>query len=164
MGIIDKITGTKRIELSEIERISHPLRNLDSLDPLMEKIGDARFVLLGEATHGTHEFYTWRSKITQRLIKEKGFNFIAVEGDWPQCYRLNRYVKGYQNAGLNAKEVLQEFNRWPSWMWANWEIVALAEWLKNHNQTIKAGKKVGFYGLDVYGLWESLDAIVQYVE
>lgn len=165
MGILDKITGLKKGEVADqVKEISYPLDNMKSLDPLMEKIGNARFVLLGEATHGTHEFYTWRTKISQRLIKEKGFGFIAVEGDWPQCYKLNRYVKGYPNSGLSARDVLEGFVRWPSWMWANWEVVALAEWLKAHNQTVGENKKVGFYGLDVYGLWESLEAIANYVE
>src|SRR5690606_36896572 len=97
------------------------------LDPLMERISGARFVLLGEASHGTSEFYTWRTRITQRLIREKGFSLITVEGDWPDCYRVNRYVKGYDGAGSTAYEVLNAFTRWPTWMWANREVVHLAE-------------------------------------
>ena len=159
---------SKKINVEEItEQIrmnSYKLHDLPSIDPLMEKIGDARFVLLGEATHGTHEFYTWRTKITKRLIEEKGFNFIGVEGDWPDCYKINRYIKDFSFSGNSAKDVLREFNRWPTWMWANWEIVALVEWLKRFNSLSEAPKKVGFYGLDVYSLWESLDAIVKYIE
>jgi erythromycin esterase-like protein len=134
------------------------------LDQLLDRIGDAHYVLLGEASHGTHEYYTWRSQISKRLIMEKGFNFIAVEGDWPDCYHINRYIKGYADAGANALEVLKNFNRWPTWMWANWEIVALTEWLRKHNQSLSYGKKVGFYGLDVYSLWESLDAMMNYLK
>src|SRR5947207_2920028 len=88
---------------------STPLADERDLDPLMERIGEARFVLLGEASHGTSEFYTWRTRITQRLIREKGFSFIAVEGDWPDCYRVNRYIKGYDGAGGTAYDVLHAF-------------------------------------------------------
>jgi len=103
-----------------IKEYMYPLDETDeALDPLIERIGDARFVLLGEASHGTSEYYRWRTRITHRLIIEKGFNFIGVEGDWPDCYHVNRYVKGYQNAGESAREVLYEFHRWPTWMWAN---------------------------------------------
>lgn len=134
------------------------------LDPLMERIGGARFVLLGEASHGTSEFYTWRTRITQRLIREKGFSFIAVEGDWPDCYRVNRYVKGYDGAGSTAYEVLNAFTRWPTWMWANREVVHLAEWLRGHNEPLAPDQRVGFYGLDVYSLWDSMDAVVGYLK
>jgi erythromycin esterase len=148
--------------------MTHKLENFDrkDLDALLECIGDARYVLLGEASHGTSEFYTWRAKITKRLVTEKGFSFIAVEGDWPDCYRVNRYAKGMKNSGSSAYEVLHAFSRWPTWMWANREIVDLIEWLKSHNNKVieKEDKKVGFYGLDVYSLWESLDAVIQYLK
>jgi erythromycin esterase len=142
----------------------YKLQTSADLDPLLERIGDSRFVLLGEATHGTHEYYTWRTAISKRLIEEKGFSFIAVEGDWPDCYRINRFVKGYQNAGTIALDVLREFSRWPTWMWANWEIVALTEWLRKHNEHLPQEEKVGFYGLDVYSLWESMENILKYLE
>lgn len=161
---------TKRMDASAeteamefIKEKSYPLEILEDLDPLFEKIGDGRIVMLGEASHGTHEYYAWRIYITQRLIREKGFNFIAVEGDWPDCYRLNRYIKNYSGSGNSAREVLTAFNRWPTWMWANWEIVALAEWLFNYNKDIPSDKKAGFYGLDVYSLWESMEAIMNYL-
>ena len=144
--------------------IATPLEDKADLDPLLKYIGDAKYVLLGEASHGTHEYYTWRMKITQRLIEEKGFSFVAVEGDWPDCYRLNRYVKNYLHSGKSAKEVLGAFNRWPTWMWANWEVVAFAEWMKKYNKDLSVDKKIGFYGLDVYSLWESMDAIIKYLE
>lgn len=135
------------------------LRDDQSLDPLMERIGDARFVLLGEASHGTSEYYTWRTRISKRLIQEKGFRFIAVEGDWPDCYELNRYIKGRIDSNMTARDVVHRFDRWPTWMWANWEVVALAEWMRKFNASRPEVEKVGFYGLDVYSLWESLDAI-----
>ncbi|HEY8164811.1 MAG TPA: erythromycin esterase family protein [Gemmatimonadaceae bacterium] len=147
---------------TEIQRLSHPLNSPKDLDPLLDRIGDAHYVLLGEATHGTSEFYTWRSEISKRLILEKGFSFIAVEGDWPDCMRVNRYVKGVE--GKSAEEVLHAFARWPTWMWANREIVHLAEWLREHNDLALDERKAGFYGLDVYSLWESMDAVVSYLD
>jgi erythromycin esterase len=148
--------------VEDAERIAHPLEQNQDLDALIDQIGGARFVLLGEASHGTSEFYSWRARLSQRLIEEKGFSFIAVEGDWPDCYKINRYVKNYENAGQSAYETLQAFDRWPSWMWANWEVAALAEWMRNYNQ--RSGRAAGFYGLDVYSLWESMRSVMQYLE
>lgn len=150
--------------VARVKDASRPLESADDLDPLLDQIGDARFVLLGEASHGTSEFYTWRAELSRRLIREKGFSFIAVEGDWPDCYRVNRYIKGYSDAGRSAEEVLHAFERWPTWMWANREIVALTEWLRDHNRDLAAEQQVGFYGLDVYSLWESMSAVVEYLE
>src|SRR5436190_19384445 len=125
--------GDERGDLTrQILTLSFPLEEPDDLDPLLERVGDARYVLLGEASHGTHEYYLWRARISRRLIDEKGFRFIAVEGDWPDCFRVNRYVHG-EFPDATAEEVLRGFDRWPTWMWANWEIVALAEWLRRHN-------------------------------
>ncbi|MDP4216574.1 MAG: erythromycin esterase family protein [Bacteroidota bacterium] len=147
-----------------IRQWAYPLTDRDSLDPLFKRIGDARIVMLGEASHGTHEYYNWRSYISRRLIEEKGFQFIAVEGDWPDCYRLNRYIKNYTDQGKGAFNVLHSFDRWPTWMWANWEVIALADWLQQYNRALPATRKVGFYGLDVYSLWESLENIMQYLQ
>jgi len=152
------------MNIEKLYKASHKLDTDHDLDVLIERIGDARYVLLGEASHGTSEYYTWRSKISRRLIEEKGFSFIAVEGDWPDCYMVNRYIKGYPDSGTTAKEVLKTFDRWPTWMWANWEVVALTEWLKTHNERVPKEKKAGFYGLDVYSLWESMEAIIKYLE
>jgi erythromycin esterase-like protein len=124
----------------------------------------AKYVLLGEASHGTHEYYTWRTAISKRLIVEKDFSFIAVEGDWPDCYRINRFVKGFSDAGTTAVDVLRQFKRWPTWMWANWEVAALMEWLREYNKSRPMDKKIGFYGLDVYSLWESMEVIVNYLK
>ena len=140
------------------------LQTSKDLDRLLNDIGDRSIVMLGEASHGTHEFYTWRTAISKRLIEEKDFNFIAVEGDWPDCYKINRYVKGYKDAGINIKDVLMNFDRWPTWMWANWEVAALAEWLHDHNTKLSANKKIGFYGLDVYSLWDSMYEMVNYLD
>ena len=150
--------------LANIENESLRLQGAIDLDPLMSRIGDSRYVLLGEASHGTHEYYTWRAEISKRLIQEKGFSFIAVEGDWPDCFAINRWVKGYADAGDSIVDVLHQFDRWPTWMWANWEVAALAEWMRSHNKRLQQDRKVGFYGLDVYSLWESMEIIVDYLE
>jgi erythromycin esterase-like protein len=148
----------------QIRELARPLDGPDDLDPLLDRIGDARFVLLGEASHGTADYYNWRTRISRRLIAEKGFSFIAVEGDWPDCYRVNRYVRGLDDAAGNAREVLHAFERWPTWMWANEEVVALAEWMRSHNDRRPAKQRAGFYGLDVYSLWESLYAVMAYLQ
>jgi erythromycin esterase len=149
--------------LDDLRALKRPLSSPADLEPLLDLIGDARFVLLGEATHGTSEFYDWRTEISKRLILEKGFSFIAVEGDWPDCYSVNRYVKGH-GAAPSADEVLHAFARWPTWMWANREVVALAEWLRAHNIQLPEQRRVGFYGLDVYSLWESMAAVIEYLD
>ena len=140
------------------------LSTASDLDALLDRVGNSRIVMLGEASHGTHEFYTWRTAITKRLITEKGFSFVAVEGDWPDCYELNRYVKCYHDTCKSAPEALKAFTRWPTWMWANWEVTALLGWMKDHNTSLGANKRVGFYGLDVYSLWESMETLVGYLQ
>jgi len=142
-----------------VRSLCRPLRSPADLDPLLARVGDAACVLLGEASHGTHDYYTWRAEISKRLIVEKGFSFIAVEGDWPDCYRVNQFIKG--DTGTSARETLHAFSRWPTWMWANEEMVELAAWLRQHNDGCE--KKVGFYGLDVYSLWESLYRVLGYL-
>lgn len=152
-------------KIEELLKInSSSLENLGDLDPLIDLIGDAKYVLLGEASHGTHEYYTWRAKITQRLIQEKGFSFVGVEGDWPDCYRLNRYAKGYLDSEKDIYTVMNEFKRWPTWMWANWETAAFIDWLKAYNLDFAADKRIGFYGLDVYSFRDSMNSIIQYLE
>jgi erythromycin esterase-like protein len=134
-----------------------------NVDRLVEEIGDANYVLLGEASHGTSEFYVWRSRITAKLIAEKGFSFVGVEGDWPDCHRINRHVKG--RTGNGAYDVLSEFGRWPQWMWANWEVHEFIEWLRKHNSENEGEREdVGFYGLDVYSLFDSMERVVEYLE
>ncbi|HSP20956.1 MAG TPA: erythromycin esterase family protein [Planococcus sp. (in: firmicutes)] len=138
---------------------AQPFRSVEDLAPILEAIGDAKFVLLGEATHGTSEFYTWRAALTKKLIQEKGFSLIAIEGDWPSAQRVNRYIKNFSEEEKQPREVLQVFKRWPTWMWANEEIANFIYWLKMHNQTNHP--KVGFYGIDVYSLWESIEEIIR---
>jgi erythromycin esterase-like protein len=147
-----------------LAELARPLASPDDLDPLLDAIGNSRFVLLGEASHGTSEFYTWRAMLSRRLIEERGFSFIAVEGDWPDCYQVNRYIRGMPGAGRNAQAVLHAFERWPTWMWANREVVELTEWLRGYNRSAAPERQVGFYGLDVYSLWDSMRAVMEYLQ
>ncbi|RYZ15597.1 MAG: erythromycin esterase family protein, partial [Chitinophagaceae bacterium] len=142
----------------------HPLNTSKDFNALLADADDRPVVMLGEASHGTHEYYTWRTALSKRLIEEKGFRFIAVEGDWPDCYKINRYVKGYPDAGDSIHAVLRNFDRWPTWMWANWEVAALAEWLRDWNSQRPMEQRVGFYGLDVYSLWDSMRTLQEYLE
>lgn len=156
--------GQKLARIAAIRGAAKLLRTHADLDPLLERIGDARFVLLGEATHGTSEFYRWRTAITRRLVEEHDFSFVAVEGDWPDCYRVNRFVKQLHDSTESAEEVLHAFARWPTWMWANREVAELVEFLRAHNARHSWDRQVGFYGLDVYSLWESMSAVVEYLD
>ena len=141
-----------------------PLRDVSHLDDLIHSAGDKKLVLLGESTHGTSEYYTWRAEISKRLIKEKQFSFIAVEGDWATIYRLNAYVKGLPESGNSAREIMRSFNRWPVWMWANTETEELVEWLRDYNKDLPENQKIGFYGMDVYGQWDALFDLLEYAE
>src|ERR1700732_2271777 len=133
-------------------------------DPLIGRIGEARFALLGEGSHGTHEFYCERAEITKRLIAEKDFTAVAVEADWPDAYRLNRYVGGASD-DVDAVEALADFRRFPTWMWRNTVGVEVIEWLRAYNEALPPGaEKVGFYGLDLYSLHASMKAVLRYLE
>ena len=133
-------------------------------DELLDRIGAARIVLLGEASHGSHEFYAERARITRRLIEERGFTAIAIEGDWPDAYRVNRYVRG-AGRDRDAEEALGGFRRFPTWMWRNADVLELVGWLRDHNDGVEhAARRVGFYGLDLYSLYESIEAVIAYLE
>lgn len=147
----------------EIQKTSKPIKTMEDLDMVVQAVGDSEIVMLGEASHGTSEFYTMRAEITKKLIKEKGFSFIAVEGDWPSCYTLNRYIKHKADAPANAREALKDFNRWPTWMWANEEVANLAQWLHDYNRNKEDQDQIGFYGIDVYSLWESMEEIISHL-
>jgi erythromycin esterase-like protein len=149
--------------LDDLRNLAMPLRDADDLDPLIARIGNARVVMLGEASHGTREFYTWRTALTRRLIEERGFSFVAVEGDWPDSYRINRFVKGYPGTPARPAEALDTFRRWPTWMWANEEVRDLIGWFRGHNDRRPEKEKVGFYGLDVYSLWDSLHEVMAFL-
>ncbi len=151
---LDQYLARKAVNLSEG----------NDLDKLIEKASDKRLVLLGEASHGTHEYYKWRGKISKRLISEKGFNFILVEGDFASLYELNRYVKGIDKDSSSAIDVLSKLDRWPQWMWGNHETAKLAQWLKEHNKNLPMEKRAGFYGMDVYDEWRSKRVVIDFLK
>ncbi len=148
-----------------VRQAAQPLvGEIEDYDPLIEGIGDARLVLIGEASHGTHEFYRERAQITKRLIKEKGFTAVAVEADWPDAYRVNRYVRGAGN-DADAVEALSGFKRFPSWMWRNADVLDFVGWLRTYNDDLpETAAKVGFYGMDLYSLHTSIEAVLTYLD
>lgn len=135
----------------------------DDFDPLLDLAGEAGFVLLGEASHGTHEFYATRAEITKRLIHEKGFQAVAVEADWPDAHRVNEYVRG-RNKDLGPSQALSGFTRFPVWMWRNRDVETFVDWLRNYNDARPAhAPQVGFYGLDLYSMNRSRAEVVRYL-
>jgi erythromycin esterase-like protein len=132
-------------------------------DGLLDLVGDASYVLLGEATHGTREFYAERARITERLIREKGYTAVAVEADWPDAWRVNRYVRG-ESRDANAVEALGGFQRFPSWMWRNTEVAGFADRLRAHNAAVDPARRVGFYGLDLYSMFTSVQEVLRYLD
>lgn len=148
-----------------LREAAHPLTGkADDYDPLMQLIGDARFVLIGEASHGTHEFYEHRAEITKRLVWEKGFTAVAVEADWPDAYRVNRYVRSVSE-DTTSEEALAGFDRFPTWMWRNTVVVNFIDWLREYNTLLPPNAtKVGFYGLDLYSLFGSIKEVLGYLD
>jgi erythromycin esterase-like protein len=144
----------------DVRALAQPLHDEADLDSVLERIGDARIVAIGEASHGTHEYYAWRAALTRRLIEERGFGFVAVEGDWPDCYRVNRSVQLRPGADDDPRDALDAFERWPTWMWANDDVVDFCRWLRGVNAGRDPGERVGFYGIDVYSLWDSMHAVI----
>ncbi len=148
--------------LESIRKAARPLtEDAPDFDELVSRLGDAQVVLLGEATHGTHEFYRERARITKRLITEKGFSAIAVEADWPDAYRVNRYVHGAPE-DADAERALGGFERFPTWMWRNAEVLDFVGWLRAHNDSVTP--PVGFYGLDLYSLFRSIEEVIAYLD
>lgn len=147
-----------------IARAAQPLAaGAGRFDALLERIGDVRFVLLGEASHGTHEFYEARAEITRRLIAEKGFDAVAVEADWPDALRVSRYARG-ASEDVDGNAALGGFERFPRWMWRNREVLAFVEWLRRENARRFDEERVGFYGLDLYSLRSSMASVVAYLD
>jgi erythromycin esterase-like protein len=150
--------------LQLIREHAHVLEDApQDFDPLLELIGDAPLVLLGEASHGTHEFYRARADITRRLITEKGFASVAVEGDWPDSYRVNRFVRGASD-DADAEEALAGFRRFPTWMWRNADVLDFVGWLREYNDARPPAERAGFYGLDLYSLFSSIEAVLGYLD
>ncbi len=149
---------------TRIRRAALPLEGSRDLDALLERIGAASLVLLGEASHGTDEFYRLRADITRRLIEERGFNAVAAEADWPDAYRVNRFVRGDQS-DVDAETALSGFMRFPTWMWRNTVVRDFVAWLRSHNDARRsAEERVGFYGLDLYSLHGSIEAVLEYLD
>jgi erythromycin esterase-like protein len=135
----------------------------DGFGSLLERVGDAALVLIGEASHGTHEFYAARAELTKALILRNGFNLVAVEADWPDAYRANRWVR-HASVDGDAEAALGDFTRFPRWMWRNRDVVAFLDWLRGHNQSLNDRSRVGFYGLDLYSLHTSIDMVLAYLD
>jgi erythromycin esterase-like protein len=149
--------------INAIRQSAHPLTgDAADFDPLLEMIGDSRFVLLGEATHGTHEFYRLRAQISKRLITDKGFTAVAVEADWPDAYRINQFIR-FEGADEDAVDALAGFQRFPAWMWRNADVLDFVGWLRNYNEH-RHSKRVGFYGLDLYSLHASIRAVLDFLD
>jgi len=148
-----------------IAQAAFPIRGeRTDTDPLLERLGGAEIVLLGEASHGTHEFYAERAKITRRLIEERGFNAVAVEADWPDAYRINCFVRG-ESDDSDAETALGDFQRFPRWMWRNQDVLEFVRWLRDYNDSLPAGAaKTGFYGIDLYSLSRSIEAVITYLD
>jgi erythromycin esterase-like protein len=158
--------------IDALEKVAQPLQGTgDDYHALINAAKNKKFVLLGEATHGTAEFYRTRAEITQQLILEEGFDAVAVEADWPDAYRVNRYVYG-TSEDTDTDAALSSFERFPIWMWRNTEVLAFVTWLRSYNEdtrkfkdkTDRSGEPVGFYGLDLYSMTTSMSAVLAYLE
>jgi erythromycin esterase-like protein len=151
--------------INAIATTAHPMEgSLKDFDPILDLVGDAQLVLIGEASHGTHEFYRRRAELTKRLILEKGFSAVTAEADWPDAYRVNRFARGIGN-DTEAVEALGGFKRFPTWMWRNADVVDFIGWLREHNDKVTdPARKVGFYGLDLYSLHASIAAVLEYLD
>jgi erythromycin esterase-like protein len=153
------------IDVDPIRRCAVVLRrDGHDYDELLERVDDARLVLIGEASHGTHEFYRQRAEITRRLILEKGFHGVAAEADWPDAYRVNRYLRGASD-DQDTVDALEGFKRFPTWMWRNADVLDFLGWCREHNDGVTHDeRKVGFWGLDLYSLHTSLHEVVAYLD
>ena len=147
-----------------IREVAEPFSSIEGADfePLLARIGNARVVLIGEASHGTSEFYRIRAEITKRLVERKGFNFVAVEADWPDAYRIHDFVTHRLREEPHDWEA---FARFPTWMWRNNEVLEFIHWLRDFNlERRPLAQRVGFYGLDLYSLFTSIDRVLRYLD
>ncbi|MCB0875268.1 MAG: erythromycin esterase family protein [Solirubrobacterales bacterium] len=159
---LSAIAGSEASAIAAVDAEARPVTGAPGdYDELIDQVGDARVVMIGEATHGTHEFYRHRAVITKRLIEEKGFTAVAVEADWPDAYRVNRWVHGADD-DPDAERALAGFERFPTWMWRNADVLDFVGWLRSHNE--RADRPTGFYGLDLYSLYRSIEAVVAYLD
>lgn len=139
---------------AHLKKHATPFGSIDDFSSLIETYKDKKVVMIGESSHGTHEFYAWRARISKELIEKHGFNFIAVEGDWPACHKIHERIQNRLRE--DPLKTLSNFSRWPTWMWGNLEMVEVVNWLSDWNEH---GHSVGFHGLDVYSLYESIDQV-----
>jgi erythromycin esterase-like protein len=152
------------LDLDVIRQSARPLTGSPAdYDSLIDLCGNSRFVLIGEASHGTEEFYRTRALITQRLIAERGFGAVVVEADWPDAARVNRYVRG-EGADRSAGAALSSFNKFPQWMWRNTAVRDFVGWLRDWNDKAPSEQRAGFYGMDLYSLYRSRDEVIRYLE
>lgn len=152
------------MDTGDLRRAAHPLEGMGAdYRPLLDLVGNAHFVLLGEGSHGTHDFYDRRAEITRLLIAQKGFSAVAVEADWPDAYRVNRYVRGGSD-DRDANAALRGFERFPTWMWRNTVVLDFVQWLRDYNATRPEGARTGFFGLDLYSLFNSIGAVLEYLD
>ncbi len=147
-----------------IQSIARALHGEQDIDRLVELVAHRRIVMIGEATHGTHEFYDLRAALTRRLIQHHGFAAVAIEGDWPDALRADRFVRDQATDDDDAESSLDSFERFPRWMWRNEDVAAFVAWLRGHNSQREERQRVGFYGLDLYSLHASMRAVIQYLE
>lgn len=152
------------IDPRRLRRLVQPLDGSPAdLEPVLASIGSARYVLIGEASHGTHEFYRVRAEITKRLLRDHGFAAVAIEGDWPDAHQVHRYVTG-TGRDRDAADALGGFRRFPTWMWRNADVLDFVGWLRSFNDGRPRSKRAGFYGLDLYSLYRSIDAVIAYLD
>src|SRR5437867_11016038 len=157
-----RVRDSAEPDADAIRKVALPLGGSTAdFDPLLSAIGETGRVLIGEASHGTHEFYRVRAEITKRLIAEKGFGAVAIEGDWPDAWRVNRYVRG-RSDDRDASQALAGFRRFPTWMWRNADVLEFVGWLRAYNEG-KGERAAGFYGLDLYSLHASMEAVLGYL-
>ncbi len=161
----DRYRTTEQAALTALGQSARPIEGRDDdYDELLGEISDRRVVLIGEATHGSHDFYRERARITRRLVEDHGFTVVAVEADWPDAYRVNRYVLGLSDDS-SAIEALADFRRFPTWMWRNTDVVEFVDWLYDHNASRSDPRQMArFHGLDLYSLHTSIEAVVAYLD
>ncbi|WP_226665049.1 erythromycin esterase family protein [Microbulbifer aggregans] len=153
-----------RSSLASVQRHALPLNgHSGDYDALLAKAANRQFILLGEASHGTHDFYAARAEITRRLIQEQGIDAVIIEGDWPDVYRINRFVRGL-DGDASAREALGDFERFPLWMWRNTVMESFIKWLQNWNTQRARAQQTGIYGMDLYSMYRSADAVVTYLD
>ncbi|GAC1397694.1 MAG: hypothetical protein NVSMB52_11290 [Chloroflexota bacterium] len=163
-GALDSPRMNRHDLADKVKGLAYPLtpNDLTGYDPLIDLVGDSTIVLIGDASHGTHEFYRERARITTRLIREKGFNMVAIEGDWPEGSRINEYVQGGPGS---ARDALDVFSVYPTWMWGNYDFLHFIEWLRRHNDAITDGdRKVSFFGIDVRDLPRASAMVIDFLQ